>query len=594
MWNDRARCGNLQRSINAAGTQVGNTGANEYNNNEKEVLNDPFGSTRPAQRASQLGGLEKDYPPWTMTGADYAQGSRITYNGKCYVAAAAGGVPRKISPSNNPGLAGDVAQTTTFWTEVRCPHHTAVDYITAPDDVNVLRPDFTCRLPAVFWARHAAKRFDSPIHDSFRFKVRGCFLHEAAYYSASGEQRTCKAKGKDVAATYAAHDEPKEGLGYAKRSLGAGLGLAVPASNVEDQGQTVVALADLTLKARTDSGYFAAQDFDNYQRAALLSYLHSAAGLNLTPHSVIIEQVEQKDIHGVVKLAFIVHGSARAGQIITDLNANNAKFNEGLVAAVNAAAGAVAGSATGQFGKRMVGSVSFSKARDILSYGSDVVKDVLSTSVNLAGVDASRVIGSSAFRTAFSTTIAKIVGVAPAAVQISAVSEAKVEGRRLGAAARKLAETTGTTVKFTVITDPTSKVTVNSAASQIQAAVNDNTLVKMVNAETGMAFDSAVMGTVGASSTGSGSSTIVGGIDYSAWATAATVIMCILVIIILILLFMVCGKGGGKGSPQASAGDMELSNQGVAASQAVGSAVAMNSNPIRDPNARVTHETKAR
>ena len=69
----------------------------------------------------------------------------------------------------------------------------------------------------------------------------------------------------------------------------------------------------------------------------------------------------------------------------------------------------------------------------------------------------------------------------------------------------------------------------------------------------------------------------MGGIDYSAWATAATVIMCILVIIILILLFMVCGKGGGKGSPQASAGDMELSNQGVAASQAVGSAVAMNS-----------------
>ena len=98
MWNDRARCGNLQRSINVAGTKVDNTQANDYNNNEKELLNDAFGSTRPAQRASQLGGLEKDYPPWTETTV-YIQGNRITYNGKCYVAAAGTGVPAKISPS---------------------------------------------------------------------------------------------------------------------------------------------------------------------------------------------------------------------------------------------------------------------------------------------------------------------------------------------------------------------------------------------------------------------------------------------------------------------------------------------------------------
>merc|ERR1712023_514112 len=148
-------------------------------------------------------------------------------------------------------------------------------YITNPDDAKVLRPDFTCRLPAVYWPRNAAVRFDSAIHDTFRFKVRGCFLHDASFYSAAGaEQRSCDAS------------EPKTGLGYVAPSPST-VGVVqlkdvVTGENVVvdpvTTGQTRVVLADMHISG-TAGSYFNIRHFGKPERAAVLRELAKRLGL---------------------------------------------------------------------------------------------------------------------------------------------------------------------------------------------------------------------------------------------------------------------------------------------------------------------------
>jgi hypothetical protein len=571
-WTDRARCGNLQRSLDETGTKVDHKDAAlSYNNNEKEILNDAFGSTRPDQRASQLGSLEKDYKPWTASGnpdtnVAYTTGDKITYNGKCYVATSkesgTGAANEPIPNGIPPSIATATSSYTNYWAEVRCPHHTAVDYITAPYDADVLRPDFSCRLPAVFWERNAARRFDSPVHDRFRFKVRGCFLHEASYYSASADQRTCKTTAAG------GYDEPKTALGYvAPNASDAGAVSATVSYTPSLTGTTRVILADMIV-AGDSSSFYDVSFFGNPQRALVLNEMSKALGLR--PNSILLETATQSGATGKVQVAVVTSTDSMATVENILSGATSSDLQSRLVAGLNTLS---AGPGV------KVGAVTFSNARDMLQYQGS--KNVLSSSVVLSGVNPSNVISSSSFRDATRDAIAAKLGVDVVAVQITSVKQ-QSSGRRLGAASteRRLADDAGSVVvSFTVVTDAdtTSAMSAEQISAKLQESINDGTLTKSVNAKTGLAFSSAEMG-----STSNVAATSATTVDYQAWATATTIIMVVLLIIVLILVIRLANAGkGGAGSPTSAAfdseGGMELPS--ASSNMGVGAAQAMNSNP---------------
>jgi hypothetical protein len=565
VWADRARCGNLQRSTDVAGDTVTETTQLDFNNNEKEILNDGFGSVRPEQLASQIGTYESDYKPWQRNGPDnlgngYARGKKVTYKGKCFVA---GDDAAVLNGNNNgipPSVGGSTSRDNAFWIEVECPHHVATGYITNPDDNNggaaagavgaaagptVQRPDFTCRLPAVYWPRNAAVRFDSAVHDTFRFKVRGCFLHEASFYSASGEQRSCQA-GETTAEVgslgYAAPDATRVDAVALKEAL---TDAAVPA-NILDQekyGETRVVLADMLIAGTADS-YYNVRHFGKPERAAVLRQLGKHLGLS--PTHVLFETFTQSDKQAKVKVAFVVPLGSIANVI--DLLANKDTLDAATLQKSNALLAALKSGINGlnnNLATATAGTVSFSNARDMLNYEGN--KNFLSGSLVFSGESAQRVVSSASFRQNLNTIIASKVGVAPSSVQVTSVV-AQPNGRRLGAVSRKLLQTAQDTVRvtFTIVTDADSSLTSSREAitAKLQLAVNDGTVVKTLNAQTGLNFESAVMGT-----TSTSAEQALDRPNYLAWAIAVTGIVVVLVIVVVAMaVMMLNGSKRGAGA----------------------------------------------
>merc|ERR1740117_244523 len=417
--------------------------------NNQEMLNDAWGSYKPVQINGALGqpysdprrdGLPSDpvYFTW-IAQTQYASGARVAFDGKCFVASGAA-IPVGRGPS--------VHAASPFWTEVLCPRARGQNnYIYDPfDDAGkVNAPDFACRLPAVFWKRNAAVRFDSPVHDTFRFKVRGCFLHEASFYSATAEQRTCavgtdEAKAKTVGFKTKAEMAPTiedaaegEPTTLVEERLGMGV-VTSTAADVDAVGSSArLILADLMVSAADGKSFFDVADFNKVARAKLQHSLSKSLGV--AAMHVLIESVSQEGKKGMVTMAFLS-------------NADGAKAMKLKLADAAVAVQEI-------LGGDLTSKIEFANTRDMLEYAG--AKTILSTSVTLLvgdGNTAEALTSSSALRVEFQRVIAETLGVAISAVRITGV-ESAAKSRRLNQAGRGLTEGGSAIIlSFTVVTEP--------------------------------------------------------------------------------------------------------------------------------------------
>jgi hypothetical protein len=500
-WTDRARCGNLKpvHQEDAATNLFKEQNQGYVNNNMVHSLNDDMGSIRPPNRQSNLGKKEKDFEEWDST-KNYADNNHVTYNGQCWVARATTTKPPPLQENAN----GD-------WLAVECPHDRAIDYDNKKPDVTTLRhADLSCRLPAVFWERNAAVRFDSPIHEHFRFRVRGCFLHESAFYSASAEQRQCK------------DGEPKVGAGFSSEvttgTPGEFTGGEYKYEPMET-GATRVVLGDMYITGLKESFFDVLRHFNKGERAAVLRAMSKA--LNLKPMQIVYEVISQSGAHGKVCLAFVTSGPERDA-IMHALNSHGS-LHELVAAAINKSSG------------KKVARVHFSNVRDMLQY--DGQKNILSSQIDLKGVPASQVTTASSFRETFAQAVAAELGVKPDAVTVTQV-QPKTD-RRLGthSGRRSLSENDQVRVSFTVVADADADSAVSSEklAAKLQVAVNDGTLVKQLNQASALSFDSSSIGATKQIGPAEEDPT-----DYQAWAIATTILTCLLCLLSLPCCVMVC------------------------------------------------------
>ena len=161
------------------------------------------------------------------------------------------------------------------------------------------------------------------------------------------------------------------------------------------------------------NSYYDMQHFSTPQRAAVLKAVHEATGLS--PHSIRVEAVSQDGASAKVQLALWTEdGKATA------LKA--ALGSDSLGKATQAALNALAQSQK----HKTVAALQFSNVRDMLQY--DGKKKVLSSSMVLYGVDATKVIASPAFRSSLREVIAAKTGVAASAAADSHTSAAASDG----------------------------------------------------------------------------------------------------------------------------------------------------------------------
>jgi purine-nucleoside phosphorylase len=380
----------------------------------------------------------------------------------------------------------------------------------------------------VFWPRNAATTFDSPVHQKFRFKVRGCFLHEPSFYSASGEQRPCMAF------------EPTEGKGYAAAVIDmSGVVTGTVEFEPEEVGMTRVVLADMIVTGAAGS-YYDAASFGKPQRAAVLRAVSEESGL--APHSILIEQVTQDGKDTKVLIALVTTNGKVAG------------LKDAVAGASAAAMSALNAMAQGG-NQKTVSAVTFNNVRDMLQYSG--TKKVLSSSVVLTGVDAAKVVGSTTFRDSLQSVIAAKVGVDKHAVQITSIEEHS-SGRRLGGialAGRALAGFNSVKVSFTVVTDADmdSTLSAEDIAAAMQAVTNDGSLISAVNAETALSFTEAQM-------VGGGIETKkVLGVDYQTAFVICLVIMILLFVVVLVLVVKVVqSPKGAPNAGSASSGGIQM------------------------------------
>jgi len=438
----------------------------------------------------------------------------VAFDGKCFVASGAA-IPVGRGPS--------VHAASPFWTEVLCPRARGQNnYIYDPfDDAGkVNAPDFACRLPAVFWKRNAAVRFDSPVHDTFRFKVRGCFLHEASFYSATAEQRTCavgtdEAKAKTVGFKTKAEMAPTiedaaegEPTTLVEERLGMGV-VTSTAADVDAVGSSArLILADLMVSAADGKSFFDVADFNKVARAKLQHSLSKSLGV--AAMHVLIESVSQEGKKGMVTMAFLSNADGAMAMKL--------KLADAAVAVQEI------------LGGDLTSKIEFANTRDMLEYAG--AKTILSTSVTLLvgdGNTAEALTSSSALRVEFQRVIAETLGVAISAVRITGV-ESAAKSRRLNQAGRGLTEGGSAIIlSFTVVTEPSADadLTTEGMTASLQGAINDGTFVKSLNAPTALDFQSAEMGKAASAIESSSNKAKKGSIDYEEWAIWSTILMCV-------------------------------------------------------------------
>jgi hypothetical protein len=158
-------------------------------------------------------------------------------------------------------------------------------------------------------------------------------------------------------------------------------------------------------------------------------------------------------------------------------------------------------------------------------------------------------------------------------VQVTSVVAQAWSKRRLGAGSRQLLQSSQDTVRvtFTIVTnaDPTSATSTEAIAAKLQSSVNDGTVIKSVNAQTGLDFEAATMGYTSSLAKAEEQP------DYLAWAIAVTCVMAVLIVVVLVLaIMMVSGPKQGAGTTATVEMRDATSNAKIGAQQGT------NTNPL--------------
>jgi hypothetical protein len=516
-WSDRARCTNLahdEHDMSTDSSVVGKAHRDDDQGTPHDTL--PIGGTN-GNAGFRGNGFEESPDEWEVAKV-YLPGTVVKHEGSCYVAKdidmdhpfeprTGEEHDKLLNVGKSPKLVNSatVGDTSRYWEPAFC-----------------YRNQFTCRLPAVFWARNSANRYDSDVHKRFRFRVRGCYLQDAAFYSGSDSQRQCIDDS----------DYEKKPVGFV-----GGYDATHPDSVIVDSWQTVNELKDNTktrmvLSTMTIEGP-AGSYFD---KAWLMSDMRHklaksmADHLDLQPYAIKFERTYQEGAHVNIDVA-IVTDEEHYDSTFSKMTSIGSDIGNDLKEAF------VVKNVPNQ--PKSVGRVSFNMIRDVAN--GKGTWSVLTSRVQLQSPRTAEIANSQKFRDSFKESVAAAVQTTTDQVKVTAVYEAEQKRRRL--TGRNLAdESSAIMVEFTVITDVTGGGKDPSAVSNmLNQAMNDGTFLKHLNSLTALDFETSKVATTASSAAGADDET-----DYEKPFWAMLGVSIVLLLVSVGTLLYVCLRGKDK------------------------------------------------